>query len=361
MQTSFKQAIYGFLAWWLKGLLLLLPEDLRRKIIHIPDRITVIKRADDYCFSFYESDNRTTDEERVLKPDNELEKADLLQWLMDKKSDDTEIIALIPHDEILSKQLSLPLTSEANLHEILGFEMDRQTPFSAEQVYYDSRVVTYDHEQEKIQLELFVIPRERVDNLLREIRSLRLQITKVCITRDGDMVDNIDLLPVSERRRDNHRIDMQTQVLLAATFVLFLATLYVPVFQQQGILENLEQELDRSRAMAKEVQPLINEKESILVRNQFLTEKQQSRVYTIEILEELTKILPDDTWLNRLIIRNGEVQLHGESDTATSIIQLIENSGLLQDAQFRSPVTQNNITNKDKFHVSATLVDRTAS
>ena len=79
------------------------------------------------------------------------------------------------------------------------------------------------------------------------------------------------------------------------------------------------------------------------------------------MINELTQLLPDNTWLSRLIIRNGELQIHGESDAAISIIQLLEDSSMFNDAQFRSPLTQNSITRKDKFHVSAMIKKENAS
>src|SRR5450759_6024403 len=46
--------------------------------------------------------------------------------------------------QCLSKHIRLPLATEENLREVLGFEMDRHTPFKAEQVYFDYRIVKRD-------------------------------------------------------------------------------------------------------------------------------------------------------------------------------------------------------------------------
>ena len=75
----------------------------------------------------------------------------------------------------------------------------------------------------------------------------------------------------------------------------------------------------------------------------------------IDSINELTRILPDDTWLNRLVIRNNKMEIQGESTAATAIIEIVENSSYFRDVQFRSPVTRNNATGKDKFNVSANL------
>jgi general secretion pathway protein L len=55
-------------------------------------------------------------------------------------------------------------------------------------------------------------------------------------------------------------------------------------------------------------------------------------------------------------LRGDELRIQGESANATSIIELVENSEYFQNVQPRSPVTKNSMTNKEKFHVAATLV-----
>jgi len=61
-------------------------------------------------------------------------------------------------------------------------------------------------------------------------------------------------------------------------------------------------------------------------------------------------------YLWQLVIKNEELQIQGESSNASSLIQIVESSGRFSGAQFRSPVTQNNVSGKDKFHLSAKLI-----
>ena len=44
-------------------------------------------------------------------------------------------------DRALSRVVQLPLVAEENLRAVLGFEMERLTPFKAADVYYEGRIV----------------------------------------------------------------------------------------------------------------------------------------------------------------------------------------------------------------------------
>ncbi len=58
-----------------------------------------------------------------------------------RPEDVSEVVLCLPKDKALTRALTLPLAAEENLREVLAFEMNRQTPFRADQVYYDYMVV----------------------------------------------------------------------------------------------------------------------------------------------------------------------------------------------------------------------------
>ncbi len=76
----------------------------------------------------------------------------------------------------------------------------------------------------------------------------------------------------------------------------------------------------------------------------------------MELLEELSARLPDDTWLFRAEVRDGKVHLQGTSTGASALIAELENSRFLEDVRFASPVTQDGASGRERFHLSASIV-----
>jgi len=70
-------------------------------------------------------------------------------------------------------------------------------------------------------------------------------------------------------------------------------------------------------------------------------------------MDELTRILPDDTWITRLDIKGSELEIQGQSSSAAALIPLIESSSILQNPRFRSPVTQIPRSDAERFQLSA--------
>ena len=352
MQTD--TSIKYFIAWWLEGLSCLMPVSVRRFLQFIPDRITVEFRNNQVIFKYYVKGSDTPDDEQAFILDGDQNNASLLQWLQKNDGTNTEIVILIPENDVLRKKMVLPKTAELDLHQILGFEIDRKTPFSVNQVFYDHIVEKKDVEKDLLHVQLFVTARKKIEPLINILDSWNIKPDSINIT--GSTASNgIMLAPADEYSPDKNE-NYTTLILTAAVFCLFLALLYVPLIYHDQTINKLEKEVSEHRDIAFRLQELKEKKNELLNKALFLNDKRNNQIPVIVILNELSKNIPDDTWLTRFSMMKGEIQLQGESSAASSMIQTIESSDYFTDSNFRSPVTQNVRTNKDKFNLSAKLL-----
>jgi general secretion pathway protein L len=77
---------------------------------------------------------------------------------------------------------------------------------------------------------------------------------------------------------------------------------------------------------------------------------------TVRVLAEVTRILPDDTFLDRLLVGSDSVQMQGKSNNAQQLIELVNQSPLFTDAAFRGSTRLDTGTKKEIFDVNAALV-----
>ena len=69
----------------------------------------------------------------------------------------------------------------------------------------------------------------------------------------------------------------------------------------------------------------------------------------LEILQELTTLLPADTFLNNYQNQEGSITLTGSSPSAEALIPKLEASPLLKDVVQRGQVFKDQQTGKDHF------------
>ena len=96
-------------------------------------------------------------------------------------------------------------------------------------------------------------------------------------------------------------------------------------------------------------------------RLDFAVNEKRMRTQLLEVLAEVTRLLPDDTWLMELEVTGNEVQMRGETSNAAQLVGLFESSKRLRNARFRSPVTQVPGGQRERFHLSVDMQPEVAS
>ena len=264
---------------------------------------------------------------------------------------------LLPADEVLAPELTLPVEAEDNLREVLGYEMDRQTPFSVEQVYYDYRIEERLKDLKRIRVRAAVAPRELVDRLVDTAVRWGFAPATVGVGdgAEGQCGEPFNLLPESRRAARRSRRGLN-RLLGASALLLLAAAVGLPLHRQGMIMQDLQARTDAVRGEAGEVQALRQEIERLNRESTQVVERKLGAPRVIDALNELSRLLPDDTWLQRLELKGTSLTLHGESAAASALIGLLEGSDRFHGATFRSPVVRDPRSGRDRFQIVAEVV-----
>jgi general secretion pathway protein L len=75
----------------------------------------------------------------------------------------------------------------------------------------------------------------------------------------------------------------------------------------------------------------------------------------LQLLAELTRIAPDDTWLSSAQYSGKDLQITGLTHSASALLGRFEPSTILKNAQFRSPVTPDPASGDEHFVISVSV------
>jgi general secretion pathway protein L len=117
-------------------------------------------------------------------------------------------------------------------------------------------------------------------------------------------------------------------------------------------LKRIAGAIDDVRAEAQAVQQIRKQIEDASEAAGFLEAHKLENGFKVEILAELTGILPDDTYLDRLSMQADTIQMQGKSSNAQSLIELINNSPVFENASFRGPTRLDSRSGKEIFDLS---------
>jgi len=267
----------------------------------------------------------------------------------------TRCRVVVPADKVLARELELPLAAEENLHEVLRFEMDRQTPFRATEVYFDYRILKRDSAAQKLWVYLQVARRTLVDNLIAHLGhwDLRPVHSRAPAPQEGELT--LEFEPGVFRERTSGGLNL----LLAALVLALAATaVLVPLQNQHQLRSELQTRLAAARLSAAQAIKIRDVLDSRIEADSILHTAKFSRTAMVDLLEELSRALPDDTYLFRLEVRDNTVSLQGSSKSASALIGILEQSPMLQNVRFASPVTREGTAGRERFHISAALLSK---
>ena len=98
-----------------------------------------------------------------------------------------------------------------------------------------------------------------------------------------------------------------------------------------------------------------------MVRSRFVVEQKHGRPSVAELLNEVTILLPDHTWIIRLAWAGERMTLSGYSAKPSALIGLLEQSDMLSEVRFNSPVTADLKIGLERFNLSAEVTRRAGS
>jgi general secretion pathway protein L len=342
------RTLADFWSWWTDQIVSSIPLWLRQILFNAKN---LLLEVDGDIIEIYRAiGHRKNNIGRVLL--SELTTHQVAKLIRESNAQDK--ILSLSNQLVLEKNVSFPLATEENIREVLSFEMDRLTPFALDQIYYDYYVLSRDKEKSTIDLKLIIVPKDKIDPLINKLNQIGFHPHVVTVRNSTTSKQYpINLLPTEMRAKRLNALRMVNYSLGMLVIVLFMVSVFLPISNKLKYIEQLEPEVSLYSKQADKIIKLRKQLETAKEEAQFLSEKKKEKLLMLEILDELTQIVPDDTWINQYEIKNNELHIHGQSISSASLLSLIESSDLFTEVQFRSPVTQNRQTQTERFHLSA--------
>ena len=262
-----------------------------------------------------------------------------------------EVCLRLPAGSALRSPMELPLAAEANLAEVVGFELDRHTPFRADQARFCHRLLARDPVAQRLRLELVVVPRRIVDEALQTAAELGLKPDRVEVApaapglpAAGDLLGNG--APAS--RGPDH----VARALAVLALALAAAAVALPVARVHREVAALTEEFATARRSAETAAALRREIGELREELDFLVNRKSRTRSVSDLLLETTRLLPDDTWLTELQIAGGEMRIAGLTASASVLVGLLERSDAFRNTAFHLPVTRDAASGRERFGIA---------
>lgn len=250
---------------------------------------------------------------------------------------------------VLERKVLLPIAAEHDVTRVLCYEMDRFTPFNAEQVLWSATIERRDRGIGQLEVSLTVLPKQLIQPVLNALEGIGLKVSAIEAPYRNGSFRVIDLVPPSSRRR--RLFSLAWGGVAALAFVAI-----VTPFRIQS-LASAEVE-----ARITDLQPRIAQVETLRGRlaagaagNDVIATEQARSGDALQVLATITDLLPDDTVLSDLSLRQGKLSIAGRSRVAPELIPAMAAEPMLHNPSFAAPVTRTQDGKADTFVIRAEL------
>ena len=254
---------------------------------------------------------------------------------------------------LLEHRFAIPLAAEHDAAEVLRYEIDRVTPFAAEDIFWTWEAERRDRERGRLFVRLFLVSRASVEGFLQTLATAGLSPRRIEAAAEDGALRHLPL------QADNHAGETLqrgvVRVLAAACVLLAITAAVLPFVFQQARIQRAEREI-------AQLQPRVSE--AIGLRNRIMgqaagadvTAAAEARIGdAVQALAAVTEVMPDNTFLTAFSLSQRNLSLTGQSTNPAGLIAAMSADPMIASPSFSAPVTAAPTGKGSLFSISAEL------
>jgi general secretion pathway protein L len=274
----------------------------------------------------------------------------------------SSVTVTVPVRQCLVRLIQLPRAALSRADEILRVDLERTTPFG------DDVLTGWYRPPQKggddlVSLHHVILKQELITPVLEKLHLAGLPINAVVpIDGDGGRLP-VNLLPSEQRSSAAVMVGLRGLVLgcIVALYVFAIAATWMTVSSLDTALTKVEGDVSKSTEEAREVSRLASEADTLAAKLAAVRLSKIGATTITAIWEEVTRLLPQSTWLTSLRVEDDMVHIDGNASNASELIPLPARSPMFTNVTFASPVTRDQQRGLERFQIKMLVAKRDAA
>jgi len=318
---------------------------------HAPRRVRLIE-GDDGLFDVEIAGKRetaSTDHVRMLS--GELDAGPPAALAAALRGSQLEL--MLKPDHFLFRPLELPKRATEFLHGIVCAQIDRLTPWSASDAAFGwSRPSEIG--KDRIVVTVAATTRALIASYVQALTPFGARSLMVATTPQPALpgAEPVSVFEYSFRGETGLQ---WTRGLLAAAFAIMVIAAGVLAAGSRFVLDSLQAEQQDLFQRVAQHRAAMLRTTGTPTQQQALERRKRETPASVLVIEALSQVLPDHTYVTELRIEGDKLQIVGVTRDAPVLIELIEQSSHFLRATFFAPTTRSPADAGERFHIEARI------
>jgi general secretion pathway protein L len=264
-------------------------------------------------------------------------------------------------DRAVTRLIALPASAQDVVSAIVRNKVESLAPWPLGEALWGFRRSQEPAQPGHINIEVGIIGRKQVEMPLRSLSKIGIDVTDLDIADsiEGSESIEIDFLREKNSDRVRKRLTLAMTWFAAAAAVCAGVGIYFAVSSLS--------DLDRIETRTAELQGMLRDQSassgegSKLSEAKKLIDRKQTEQPAMQIIESLTRLMPDDAWLETLDYEDHQLTVVGRGTSIPPIVEALEKSGVFANVNFASPTQRDAVAKVDSFSISASVLPSSAT
>jgi Tfp pilus assembly protein PilN len=151
------------------------------------------------------------------------------------------------------------------------------------------------------------------------------------------LASSVNLLPAELRQNSSRAIWVPSAIAGVLVLGAAIAMSATPAFENHRYERSLQSEIHKIEKQAQRAAQLDRDADAARRKTLLLDDFRHRAKADMDVLAELTKILPPPAWLNSIEISRNQVVIAGEAEQAPALLKVIDSSPLFESSEFVMP------------------------
>jgi general secretion pathway protein L len=273
-------------------------------------------------------------------------------------------LASVPHKKValrfsperaVTRTVALPVSAQDVIAAIVRNKVESLAPWPLSEALWGFKRLEDRAQAGQLNVEVGIIGRKSIEGLLAWLGKSGTEVRQIDIADSAQTEGGIDIDFMRENKTE--RIRRRFKVAMTALGLSTAACAGVGAYFLISAMNELEQIESRTSELtgALRDQSSDSAEGSKLSEGRKLVERKKTEQPAIQIVESLTRSIPNSAWIETLDYEDHQLTIVGRGTSIPPIVDALEKSGVFADVNFASPTQHDAVAKVDSFSSSASV------
>ncbi|WFU66685.1 PilN domain-containing protein [Bradyrhizobium brasilense] len=269
------------------------------------------------------------------------------------------MVLRLPATSFFSRSFVVPAIALPQLPALANQEIERRTPFQLDDILVGHHTQPDPVDRHKLAVIQRIIRRDLVEAACAPLGLNSSTLSFIASEDDEPDISRAIALGPSAARSARWNA-LLIKALAIAALLLAAAGLGGTWWNQDAAIAAATAKLPALQARAEAIRHTLDDATRARASIQSLLMRRRSP-RALQAWEEISRLLPDDSWLTELRIEGDRLAISGLSTNAAGLVELLGKSALLEDVALNAPITSDSMARRDRFSLIARIRGRALS